>query len=63
MTSGLIIVLITGIFGYTYPDPTIAEICRTIAIGALSAILVILFILPGILAALDRLVVRRRQKK
>ena len=63
MTSGLIIVLITGIFGYTYPDPTIAEICRTIAIGALSATLVILFILPGILAALDRLVVRRKQKK
>ena len=61
MTSGLIIVLITGIFGYTYPDPTIAEICRTIATGALSAILVILFILPGLLAALDRLVVRRQK--
>ena len=54
MTSGMIIVLITGSFGYTYPDPTIAEICRTIATGALSAILVILFVLPGLLAALDR---------
>ena len=62
MTSGLVIVLITGAFGYTYPDPTIAEICRTIATGALSAILVILFLLPGILAALDRLVVRKRGK-
>jgi len=60
MTSGLIIVLITGIFGYTYPDPTIAEICRTIATGAMSAILVILLILPGLLAALDRLVARRK---
>ena len=60
MTSGLIIVLITGIFGYTYPDPTIAEICRTIATGALSAILVILLILPGLLAALDRLVAHRK---
>ena len=60
MTSGLIIVLITGIFGYTYPDPTIAEICRTIATGALSAMLVILFLLPGILAALDRLIVRKK---
>ncbi len=60
MTSGLIIVLITGIFGYTYPDPTIAEICRTIATGALSAILLILLILPGLLAALDRLVARKK---
>lgn len=61
MTSGMIIVLITGIFGYTYPDPTVAEICRTIATGALSAILVILFMLPGLLAALDRLIIRKRQ--
>ena len=61
MTSGLIIVLITGIFGYTYPDPTIAEICRTISTGALSAIMLILFILPGLLAALDRLIVRGKR--
>ena len=62
MTSGLIIVLITGIFGNIYPDPTIAEICRTISTGALSAVLVILFMLPGLLAALDRLVVRGKRK-
>lgn len=62
MTSGLIIVMITGIFGYTYPDPTIAEICRTIATGALSAILVILLILPGLLATLDRLIIRKKQE-
>ena len=61
MTSGLIIVLITGIFGYTYPDPTVAEICRTIATGALSAILVILFMLPGLLAAMDRLMIRKKR--
>ena len=62
MTSGMIIVLITGIFGYTYPDPTVAEICRTISTGALSSILLILFILPGLLAALDRLITRRKRK-
>ena len=54
MTSGLIIVLITGILGYTYSDPTVAEICRTISTGSLSAILLILFILPGMLATFDR---------
>ena len=60
MTSGMIIVLITGVFGYTYPDPTVAEICRTIGTGALSAILVILFMLPGLLASLDGLIMRKK---
>ena len=63
MTSGLIIVLITAVFGYAYPDPTIAEICRTLSTGALSVILVILFLLPAMLAAFDRLVIRRPKKK
>ena len=63
MTSGLIIVVITGIFGYVYPDPTIAEICRTISTGALSAVLVILLMLPGLLSALDRLIVRGKRKR
>ena len=60
MTSGLILILVTGVFGYLYSDPTVAEICRTISMGALSAVLVIL-LLPGILSALDRLIVRRKQ--
>ena len=60
MTSGLILVVVTAIIGYTYSDPAIAEICRTISTGALSAILLILFLLPGLLAALDRLVVRQK---
>ncbi len=62
LTSGLIIVLITAIFGYAYPDPTIAEICRTLSTGALSVILVILFLLPAMLAAFDRLVIRKAKK-
>ncbi len=56
MTSGLILVLVTFILGYTYSDPTVAEICRTISTGALSAILLILFLLPSLLSVLDRLV-------
>ena len=54
--------LITAIFGYAYPDPTIAEICRTLSTGALSVILVILFLLPAMLAAFDRLVIRKAKK-
>ena len=60
MTSGLILILVTGLFGYLYSDPTVAEICRTISMGALSAVLVILLLLPGILSALDRLIVRKK---
>ena len=63
MTSGLILVLVTAAIGYTYEDPTVAEICRTISTGALSAILVILILLPGLLAALDRLLVRRKESR
>ncbi|MBR5111258.1 MAG: MMPL family transporter [Clostridia bacterium] len=63
MTSGLILVIVTAIIGYTYSDPTIAEICRTISTGSLSAILVILFLLPGMLATLDRLIVRGKDRK
>ena len=60
MTSGMILVLVTAIIGYTYSDPTVAEICRTISTGALSAILLILFLLPGLLSAMDRLIVRKK---
>lgn len=54
MTSGLIMVTITGILGQCFGDPTIEQICRTISIGAASAIFLIVFILPGILSCLDR---------
>lgn len=52
LTSGLIMVLVTGAVGYLFSDPTIEQICQTISIGALCATLLILFVLPGLLAAL-----------
>lgn len=54
MTSGLIMVVITAIMSRCFGDPTIEQICSTISIGAASAILLIVFILPGILYSLDR---------
>ena len=53
LTSGLIMVTITGILGQCFGDPTVEQICRTISIGAASAIFLIIFILPGILSCLD----------
>ncbi len=61
LTSGLIMVTITGILGQCFGDPTIEQICRTISIGAASAIFLIVFILPGILACLDRFTAGRKR--
>ena len=65
LTSGLIIILVTGLVGFAPVDPTIGQICQTISIGTLSATLLILFVLPSLLAACDRFVSRptiRRKK-
>ena len=61
LTSGLIIVIVTAIFGQCFGEPTVEQICRTLSIGAASAILLILFILPGVLACFDRLTAGRNR--
>ena len=60
MTSGLILILVTAILGRFCPTQSIAQVCTSIALGALCAVLLILFILPGLLAAFDRLIVGKR---
>ena len=57
-----IMVLVTGIIGYCFADPTVGQICRTISIGALSATLLILFVLPGLLVTFDRLIVKKARR-
>lgn len=62
LTSGLIIILVTGVIGISPSvEATIRQICRTISMGSLSATLLILFVLPGILAACDKLVMWKRR--
>ena len=41
-------------------DPMIASILRSLSIGAFAVVALILFVLPGVLAALDPLLVSRR---
>ena len=62
LTSGLILVLITAAVGRLFEDETVTEIIRTLSIGSLSVILLILFILPGTLAACDKLVTRKKDR-
>ena len=59
MTSGLIIVLVPYALSLWLDDFLIPQILRSLAVGAFSAILIILLMLPAVLAVLDRLVVPR----
>ncbi|MGN0696974.1 MAG: MMPL family transporter [Oscillospiraceae bacterium] len=59
LTSSLIMITVTGILGFVFANPTIGEICLTIAKGAFCAVVLIIFILPGVLACADRLICGR----
>lgn len=56
LTSASIMIIAAGILGFVFANPAIGEICLTISRGAISSTLIIVFILPGVLAALDRFV-------
>ena len=61
LTSGLIVVLAPTLMFLLIDDPMIAMILKNLAMGALSAILIILLVLPGVLAVGDRLVTRKKK--
>ena len=56
-------IIITAIVGNFFGNPTIGQICTTVSIGCLSATVLILFILPGIIAALDKLIIKKQKSK
>ena len=56
LTSSLIIIVATFVLGYAFPNPTVGQICHTIAKGAASSLAMVLFVLPGTEAALDRFI-------
>jgi ABC-type antimicrobial peptide transport system permease subunit len=56
LTSSLIIVLVTLICG-VFMSGAVASILKTLGIGALCAILLILFVLPSLLAIFDKHIV------
>ena len=60
LTSGLILILVTAILGRLFADPTVRAIVGTISIGSLCAVLLILFVLPGLLAICDKLVIKKK---
>ena len=62
-TSGLIMIVAPGAMALLVDDITISAIVGCLAIGAAMAVLLILIVLPGVLVAFDKLVVRRGQRK
>ena len=63
LTSGMIMTLAPLAMSLLINDTMIEMILKCIAAGALAALLLIIFVLPGLLAAFDRFVVRRRHTK
>ncbi len=54
LTSSTIIIVVTALLGFAFPNPTVGAICHTISMGNASALFMVLFLLPGLLGALDR---------
>ncbi len=59
LTSGLILVVVPYVMFLVMTDPMIASILRSLSVGALAILVLVLFVLPGVVAALDRLMGRR----
>lgn len=62
LTSGTIMTMAPFAMSVLIDDATIAKILQCIGAGALAAVLLIIFVLPGLLAAFDKFVVRKRDK-
>jgi len=60
LTSGLIMIVTPVILSMTISDATVAEILKSISIGALASVILILFVLPALLALVDRIIVRKK---
>ena len=57
LTSGLILIVVPLVMSYTTKDQLTSTIFHSLSMGALAVIFLILFVMPGVLAALDRIVV------
>ena len=55
LTSGLILIIVPFVMSFIMKDPMIAAILSSLAIGAFAVVSLILFVLPGVMAALDPL--------
>ena len=60
LTSATILIAAVGLISFAFADPSVRQICRILSVGSLIATVLVIFILPAVLACLDRLVIRRK---
>jgi predicted RND superfamily exporter protein len=61
MTSSTMLIFALAAIGIFVKSAIISEVCITLAIGVLVAVILILFILPGMVACCDRLLGKRKE--
>ena len=63
VTSGTIMTIAPLAMSFMMDDPTTIMILQCIAIGAFAAVMLIIFVLPGLLGAFDRFIAKRKKTK
>ncbi len=58
ISSSLILIIVT-LIGALFTQAIAAKICETISEGTLASVILILFVLPGVLAATDKIIFRK----
>ena len=59
LTSATILIAAVGLLSFAFEEPATREICRILSVGCLIATILVIFLLPAILACLDRWIIRR----
>jgi predicted RND superfamily exporter protein len=59
-TSGTILILVTFTIGL-FADGVVSKICMTLSKGTICSVVLIILILPGVMTALDRIIVKHRK--
>ena len=62
LMSGLILTLVPFAMSYAMHDAMICSILKSISAGAATVLMVVLFMLPGVLAAIDKIVIPRKKR-
>lgn len=62
LTSASILIIVTLIVGY-FASAIAAKICKTISQETMCSLILVLFILPPILAASDKLIIKKHNYK
>ncbi len=63
LTSSTILIVAVGILSFAFSEVATRQICRILSTGCLTATVLVIFILPAVLACLDRLVIGKNTSK